>query len=281
MSLASKNDEDNRGLNKITKQALSQLERDPKQVRNLPPSKQFSETQSGIKSLVIQKRIQTHQANIFGKQAEPETDLTKNLAYQEAFKRYLKDMEQEAIRDKRISMEEYARLNSYDTTARYKDDQKRLMRSNFRQQVLSQWEAKKRSEHDELEEFRTRPHIQGSQGYPFLPQLSAEQQLNIKKNNQQLIKRELIHQMKEKEKLDNIFKEEFAKTTNQYYSKRFNYLRGDGKKSSMSKSTIRPLDSAQALWEQGLKSSRNNDIQEEVRSRIHLNFTQKQVPGQL
>ena len=134
MSMASKNDEDNRGLNKITKQALSQLDRDPKQqLRNLPPSKQFSETQSGIKSLVIQKRIQAHQHNIFGENAEPETDLTKNMAYQEAFKRYLKDMEQEAIRDKRISMEEYARLNSYDTTAKYKDDQKRIMRSNFRQ----------------------------------------------------------------------------------------------------------------------------------------------------
>ena len=84
--------------------------------------------------------------------------------------------------------------------------------------------------------------------------------------------------MKEKEKLDSLFKEEFAKTTNQYYSKRFNFLKGDGRNSGMTKSQIRPIDSAQALWDQGLKSTRNKEIQEEVRSRIHLNFTQKQVP---
>lgn len=86
-------------LKKITKETLSKLNDDRL-------SRDQQSVASGIKSLIVKKRIQIQQNKIFGADKEKHiiNGTTMNYAQLDAFNRHIARMEDEAIQAKRMSI---------------------------------------------------------------------------------------------------------------------------------------------------------------------------------
>ena len=84
-----------------------------------------------------------------------------------------------------------------------KNNTDRLIKKNFRHDILEQ--AKLKEEERAKERFEDmKPHIAGTQGYPQLPQLSDREAREIKKSNQSYMKNNLLKQILEKERLKTV-----------------------------------------------------------------------------
>ena len=111
-------------------------------------------------------------------------------------------------------------------------------------------------------------------------QLSYGQANTIKKSQQKVIKTHLMGQIEQKQSFEPLGEcQDFYKTTNQFFGQRTNLSNTIDRSGHKSRENLRQLKNIQDLWSQSLKKELGEEnLQEEVRSRVVNNFTKKRFP---
>ena len=106
---SSKNLNGQNHLKRITKETLQKLNASKRSRQEGDVRSRQQETASGIQSLVIKKRALQHKTDIFGEDKDVRLikESNMNTAQVHAFNRYITQLEEDAIKQKRFSVNEF------------------------------------------------------------------------------------------------------------------------------------------------------------------------------
>eukprot|EP00347_Sterkiella_histriomuscorum_P016248 403353921 len=161
----------------------------------------MSETASTISSKQVQEKVMRFTNKLIPPSLAQE-DLQLNTLQFDALKRFIKQLEQEAIDVKRVAKE--ARLQNKDYDKRVDEEEKHnlTIQKTFRKNILQQIKQNsiQNLTHKELE--LSKPHIEGNEGYPPRPEPTRDEAKFAKRQLQQINKINLEQQIKDKDLLN-------------------------------------------------------------------------------